>query len=344
VRLYVNGVLAGSKSASGSIASSSDPLRIGGDVTWAEWFQGRIDDIRVYSRALSAAEVQTDMTRPVLASVPAPTSSLVGAWAFDEGTGTTAKDASGVGNNGTLSGATWQSSGRFGGALQFDGAGASVTVADSAQLHLTNALTLEAWVYPTSAPAYAAVVAKERTGGGLPYGVEAVTGSPGGYVNTGGNSTATAASALPLSSWTHLAQTYDGTAVRLYVNGALAASTAANGSMLNSADPLRIGGDQTWGEWFAGRIDEVRIYSRALSQGEIQTDMNTSIGGGSPPPPPPPADTTSPTPPSGLAVTGTTQTSASLSWGASSDNVGVAVTASTTARHARSRRPRRARR
>jgi len=322
VRLYVNGALAGSRSASGSIASSSDPLRIGGDVTWAEWFQGRIDDVRVYSRALSAAEVQTDMATPVVASSPALPSSLVGAWAFDEGTGTTAKDASGAGNNGTLNGATWQSAGRFGGALQFDGAGANVSIPDNGSLDLTNALTLEAWVYPTSAPAYAAVVAKERTGGGLPYGLEAGAGVPDGWVNTGGNVSAAGASVLPLASWTHVAETYDGAAVRLYVNGALAASTPASGTLLNSADPLRIGGDQTWGEWFAGRIDEVRVYSRALSQSEIQTDMNTSIGGS--PSPPPTADTTPPTPPSGLTVTGTTQTSVSLSWGASTDNVGVA--------------------
>ncbi|HEY3181372.1 MAG TPA: LamG-like jellyroll fold domain-containing protein [Gaiellaceae bacterium] len=324
VRLYVNGALAASQAASGTLAQSADPLRIGGDVTWAEWFQGRIDDVRVYSRALTAAELQTDMATPVVASSPPPPSSLVGAWSFDAGSGTTATDSSGKGNNGTLNGATWQTSGRFGGALSFDGAGDNVSVPDSASLDLTNASTLEAWVYPTSAPAYAGIVAKERTGGGLPYGLEAASGLPDGYVNTGSNATAASSSALPLSSWTHLAQTYDGTTVRLYVNGALAASTSASGSLLNSSDPLRIGGDQTWGEWFGGRIDEVRIYSRALSQSEIQADMNTAIGGGSPPPPPPPGDTQAPTPPSALTVAAQTQTSLTLSWNASTDNVGVA--------------------
>src|SRR5207245_2619329 len=81
-----------------------------------------------------------------------------------------------------------------------------------------------------------------------------------------------------------------------------------------------------WGEYFNGIIDEVRIYNRALSQAEIQSDMNTALGSGSPPPAqpaPPPSDTSPPTQPSNLVVTSTTQTSVSLSWGASSDNVGV---------------------
>jgi hypothetical protein len=323
VRLYVNGALAASEAASGSLAASNDPMRIGGDVTWAEWFEGRIDDVRVYSRALTAGEVATDMATPVAASNPAPASSLVGAWSFDAGSGTTAADSSDKANDGTLDGATWQTSGRFGGALEFDGDGDNVSVADDASLDLTNALTLEAWVYPTSAPAYAAVIAKDRSGGGLPYGVETASGLPDAYVNAGGHVGATATSPLSPASWTHLAETYDGTTLRLYVNGALAASAAVSGTLPNSADPLRIGGDRTWGEWFAGRIDEVRVYTRALSPSEIQSDMNTAIGGGSPPPPPT-ADTQPPTPPAGLAATGTTETSVSLSWGASSDDVGVA--------------------
>jgi concanavalin A-like lectin/glucanase superfamily protein/fibronectin type III domain protein len=324
VRLYLNGGLVATRPQTGALTASSGALSIGGSATWGEWFRGRIDDVRVYSRPLTAAEVQTDLTQPVVSAKPPPASSLVGAWSFDAGSGTTATDSSGRGNNGTLNGATWQTSGRFGGAISFNGAGGNVSVPDNASLDLTNASTLEAWIYPTSAPAFAAVVAKERTGGGLPYGLESASGVSDAYVNTGGNATARSSSALPVSSWTHLAQTYDGAAVRLYVNGALAASTPATGSLLNSTDPLRIGGDQTWGEWFAGRIDEVRIYSRALSQGEIQADMNTSIGGGSPPPPPPPGDTQAPTTPSGLTVTAKTQTSVTLAWNASSDNVGVA--------------------
>ena len=83
---------------------------------------------------------------------------------------------------------------------------------------------------------------------------------------------------MPLNAWTHLATTFDGAVVRLYVNGALAASTSVSGSMAASTGVLRIGGNSIWGEWFAGLIDEVRVYNRALSAGEIQQDMQLPIG------------------------------------------------------------------
>jgi len=95
---------------------------------------------------------------------------------------------------------------------------------------------------------------------------------------------------LPLNVWTHLAVTYDGATLKLFVNGALVASKAQTGSIEVSSGALRMGGNSIWQEWFKGAIDEVRVYNRALSQAQIQTDMTTPIGGApAPPPPPPPA-------------------------------------------------------
>ncbi len=87
----------------------------------------------------------------------------------------------------------------------------------------------------------------------------------------------TGTAALPTGAWTHLAATYDGTTLRLYVNGAQVAQLAVAGSIPTSNSPLRIGGNAIWGEWFNGLIDEVRVYNRALSAAEIQNDMNRSI-------------------------------------------------------------------
>ena len=88
-----------------------------------------------------------------------------------------------------------------------------------------------------------------------------------------------APAAIPLNSWTHLAATYDGTTLRLYVNGTLVASRAQTGALAASTNPLQIGGDAIYGQYFAGRIDEVRVYNTARTQPQIQTDMNTAVSG-----------------------------------------------------------------
>jgi hypothetical protein len=77
--------------------------------------------------------------------------------------------------------------------------------------------------------------------------------------------------------WTHVALTYDGAMLRLYVNGVQVASGAQAGSLQTPATPLRIGGNVPYGEYFEGLIDEVRVYNRALSATEIQTDLNTPV-------------------------------------------------------------------
>ena len=71
-RLFVNGVLVGSNAAAGTLTQTSGPFRIGGNPVWGDWFNGAIDDMRVYNRALSASEVQVDMNTPV-APPPADT-------------------------------------------------------------------------------------------------------------------------------------------------------------------------------------------------------------------------------------------------------------------------------
>jgi hypothetical protein len=81
-----------------------------------------------------------------------------------------------------------------------------------------------------------------------------------------------------VNTWTHLASTYDGATLRLYLNGSQVASTATTGNIEVSGGVLRIGGNAIWGEYFSGLIDEVRIYNRALTPAQIQTDMNTPIG------------------------------------------------------------------
>jgi hypothetical protein len=238
---------------------------------------------QISARARDAANNQTT-SASVAVTVNNAALGLVGAYGFDEAAGTTATDRSGNNLNGTLSGATRTTQGKFGGALSFDGVNDWVTVNDAAALDLTTGMTLEAWVYPTvgGGAAWRNILIKERPGGEV-YNLYAADGSnaPVVYVVRAAQPSvpldATAPASVPLNAWTHVAATYDGTTLRLFVNGVQTGSRAVSGALLTSSGVLRIGGNSVWGEYFQGRIDEVRIYSRALSAAELQTDMSTPI-------------------------------------------------------------------
>jgi hypothetical protein len=86
-----------------------------------------------------------------------------------------------------------------------------------------------------------------------------------------------ATTALPVNTWTHLAVTYGGGFMRFFVNGVQVTQVAQTGNLTASNNPLRLGGNSLWGEFFAGQMDDVRIYNRVLTAGEIQADMNTPV-------------------------------------------------------------------
>jgi hypothetical protein len=205
---------------------------------------------------------------------------LIAAYAFEEGSGTTTADETGKGHVGTLIGTTWSASGRYGKALSFNGTSANVSIADAADLDLTNAMTLEAWVRPSALSGWNTVMMKEGSATTLAYGLYANDQSPWPAVTVRigtDDRSAIGTGSLPLNTWTHLAATYDGATLRLYVDGVQVGSLAQTGNMITSARTLRIGGNTVWGEYFTGLIDDVRVYNRALSAGEIQSDMNTPV-------------------------------------------------------------------
>ena len=230
---------------------------------------------------------------------PPATGGLVMALGFEEASGNVVTDSSAAPMNGTLgAGATAPTrvaGGKFGRALSFDG-GDSVAIADvtASKLDLTNGMTLEAWVNPSSMNGWESVVYKERGGVGtglLSYALYAHDGGtstpPAGYVRTsagGPDRGIQAISRLPLNTWSHIAVTYAsaagvGSTLRVYVNGALVSTvTGPNQNILAGNNSLRIGNSNApVSEGFNGLIDEVRIYNRALSGAEITADMNTPV-------------------------------------------------------------------
>jgi glucose/arabinose dehydrogenase len=214
--------------------------------------------------------------------VSAPVTGLVGAWGFDEAAGTTTADASGNNNIGTINGASRITTGKFGSALNFNGSSNWVTVNDSASLHLTTGMTVEGWVYPTangSGGATWRAMAVKETATGLAWALYPFgdAGFPSGHAFTASEQWARGTSVLALNAWSHVAVTYDGTTVRFFVNGTQVGTKAQTGSLVTSSQPLRFGGDAVWPEWFKGRLDEIRIYNRALTAAQIQSDMAAPV-------------------------------------------------------------------
>ncbi|MGP4099122.1 LamG-like jellyroll fold domain-containing protein [Nonomuraea sp. KM90] len=203
---------------------------------------------------------------------------LVAAYGMNEGAGTTVGDASPSGNPGTATATTWAATGKYGKALSFNGSSSWVTVNDAAGLRLTTGMTLEAWVRPTTVDSWRTVIMKQHTNG-LAYVLSAGsdTDRPHTVIHTTGEVDTGGTASLPLNTWSHLATTYDGTTIRLYVNGTQVSQRTAGGPIRTDNGVLRIGGNSLWGEWFNGLIDEVRIYNRALNATEIQADMNTPV-------------------------------------------------------------------
>jgi hypothetical protein len=142
-------------------------------------------------------------------------------------------------------------------------------------------MTLEAWVNPSTVTgAWRDVIYKGNDNYYLEGTSDSTVPAGGGtFGSTDVNVRATAL--LPANSWSHLALTYDGTTLRLYVNGVQVSSLAQTGDIATSANPLQIGGDSSYGQFFAGTIDEVRVYNIALNLSQIQADMGTPVGGGS---------------------------------------------------------------
>jgi chitodextrinase len=235
-------------------------------------------------KATDAAGNFSPYSNTATATTLATISGLIAAYTFDEGTGTTVNDLSGHGNTGTIANTTWTSAGKFGNALLFNGSSSVVTVNDSSSLHLTNSMTLEAWVNPsTVTSAWRDVIYKGNDNYFLEGTSDRSSVPAGGGTFGSAGGLVVASSSLVANTWAHLALTYDGAALRLYVNGVQVSSVAQTGSILTSTNPLQIGGDNIFGQYFAGTIDEVRIYNMALSQAQVQSDMGTPVGGGSGP-------------------------------------------------------------
>jgi hypothetical protein len=201
---------------------------------------------------------------------------LVAWWKMDEAAGSsTAVDASGNGNNATLTGlntASAWTAGRTGGALKCDGSGGAL-VNDSVSLDgITTGVTISAWVNRLGASTgFTAILSREIGTTITEYYYLGLSGDKAEfYSSSGGLSTTT----IPIGIWTHMAVTDDGNTVRLYVNGSQVTSRNASDVFKADTSKLTICGNQndTSGaitQRWNGLVDDLQLYNRVLAATEI---------------------------------------------------------------------------
>ena len=284
VYFYLNGAADGSTAYTQPSSVAGLTQRLGASKysgTINQVIDGKIDEVRIYNRALSAAEVTRlyNLTKPKILS--ASDNGLVGYWSFDEGLGTRAGDMSGRGNYGDITAATWID-GKKGKALSFNGV--DLTRVEADVLADYNSMTQCLWIKAnaltnTDNEAYMHLYIgngglRLTNTGSLTFGIETDDVYP--TVSTG--------NIIQANNWYYVCAVFGGVGVipKIYVNGTDRSSggDGGSGSLLNFiGDPMGIGGGVGSREYegeFNGLIDEVRIYNRALSATEVASLYNVS--------------------------------------------------------------------
>lgn len=268
LKVFIDGVLKVSVNNSGNLQNSNADLLIGSQFN-NNFFNGLIDEVMLFNRALSAEEFQNLMEQT---NDPGMGDELIASWKLDEGSGTTISDATGN-YPGTAVNTVWVD-GVIGKALDFNGSNSNITISNQAGLNPDQQITIMAWVNTRENKTTKIAQKGDWDGHGLGQGkwdgfnghircTDQLTHS----VNWGNG--------LPVyNQWYHLAMTYDGATLRLYVNGQLANERYIGQQLHVNGRPFSIGSDNNAQKHFNGMIDEVMFFGKALQPIEIQSLMH----------------------------------------------------------------------
>jgi hypothetical protein len=206
-------------------------------------------------------------------------------WKFDEGSGTSAADSAGS-NTGTLSGGppTWVAGKVGSSALNFNGSNDVVTDGTNTAFNFAggNSFSIAAWVKPASISGFLTLVSREDGSGGWVL-YNSGTGGGGDHLTFTKIGVTDIDLGFALSSggtWQHVVLTYAAGAWVLYVDNTPRGSGTENSSINSAAAASLRTGATTFGENYFGQLDEVRIYNRALSSGDVTELFNFTGGGG----------------------------------------------------------------
>lgn len=314
--IYFNGAKVNEKAVTGALDKTKYPLGIGYDpIDNGSIFDGSLDDIQLYNRALSGAEILA------LYNAQNQTPVVAGNLVADYKSSGNANDATAYNNHAVAQGAQLAKD-RFGKANQaysFNGVDQSLVAANSPQLN-SPFTTISFWVNPASFPPSGEVFVLSNGGWQERWKISMPGhGKPVFTTHANGACCSDLDSGTPLTigSWTHVVMTHDGAKDIIYFNGAKVNEKAAAGSLDITTKPLGIGFDPIDNNYFFnGLLDEVQVYNVALSATEIAALYATQSQA--------PANTDNEAPNAPLNLSASVNfTNVQLSWLLASDNVGV---------------------
>ena len=292
-KAYLNGEFKDSYTCSRSapstqyLAFAATDSQSGGGFDDTDYFQGKIDDIRLYDYARTPAQIAWDYNRG------AP----VGHWKFDECQGTTAHDASGNENHGTINigssapqttvgtcsaptdgtGAWYNGKeGRINGAMSFDGEDDYMEISQPSVQTSPNLFTVSAWVNPSNHDS--------RFITPNSVGIDQYIGYEGSnqriYINVAESADTnerrrySASGSVPISSWTHWAISLDNKDLEIYINGKLDSEYNEEIDIAGWTGNWRIGQRGNNSFWYEGKIDDLRIFNYALTDEQVKLLYN----------------------------------------------------------------------
>ena len=283
VSFYLNASTPGTYlSNPATLTANTQQMRIAARVAGNQFFNGAIDELRIWNTSRTQAEIKANAFNRNLSN---SATGLVAYYRMNEGSGgTTVNSATATtGIDGVLlNSPSWTASPvQFGAnALSFDGTNDNISIPDNNTLDISAAITLEAWCYATKNTGVQNVISKSsntanngyifpRTDNGWSSAVI--------YFHIAGGWRTLSAPYPSLNAWHHLAATYDGSSIKLYINGVLSASMPQTGTITTNGNPLVLGNQTGFAEYFGGYADEMRVWNVARTQAEIQSNMNREL-------------------------------------------------------------------
>ncbi len=289
IRMYINGKEYVNTSLTDSYQlTGTEALLIATDNLASTYANIKVDDVRIWSINRTQAQIYATMYKELAGNE----ANLLAYYKLNNGAGGVFEDnKTAAPYHGTLSGGiTWQASGAFAGTrtgLYFDGTDNYVDCGNGAHVQFNGAqnLTVEAWVKPTAAQ-WGSIVSKfQHAAAHEGYSLEMFSDYRISLLfgnNWSDWNAYTTTNSLTPNTWNHVAATYDGSTVRIYINGRLDGSGSWGNGCTDSGTPLVIGarmGTVTFGTFFGGYIDEVRVWATARTEAQLSENMGRTLAG-----------------------------------------------------------------